>query len=160
TVAALVTAAPAPQPKSSGPWFDGWESPVDSVGDCLFHRHGDRLFLTIPARERRPSDYPIRLLREVEGDFVVQVRVRGESVKAGSSRGVGKAWWSAGLILTDGTYTQTLQRLGCRREDGKAAPNELFFSFAARPSYCVTDDAEGLPAGEGHLRVVREGKKL
>jgi hypothetical protein len=39
-VPAAVLAAPAPAPRTSGPWFDGWDKPVDPLGDCRFERKG------------------------------------------------------------------------------------------------------------------------
>ena len=81
-----LAAAPAPisrPSKETGPWFDGWDRPVDPLGDCKFARKGDRLTITVPGKGHQLDivqgglNAP-RLLREVEGDFLVQVRVRGD----------------------------------------------------------------------------------
>jgi regulation of enolase protein 1 (concanavalin A-like superfamily) len=74
-------AAPAPLSRPSEVWSTGWDRPVDPVGDCRFERKGDKLTLTVPAREGRKT--PPRLLRDVEGDFVVQVRVCPSGHRAG-----------------------------------------------------------------------------
>jgi hypothetical protein len=82
---ATVVAAPAPFAKpnrQTGPWFDGWNKPVDPLGDCCFDRKGDRLTITVPAEDHLLEVgcgrlVAPRLLRDAEGDFVVQVRVNG-----------------------------------------------------------------------------------
>jgi regulation of enolase protein 1 (concanavalin A-like superfamily) len=86
--AGSLLAAPAPPVK---PWVRGWDRPVDPLGDCRFDRKGETMTLTVPAREERAT--APRLLRDVEGDFVVQVRVGGP---------FGPGRHRAGLILTAG----------------------------------------------------------
>lgn len=109
-VAAAVGAAPAPQPRQTGPWLDGWDKPVDPLGDCRFDRRGDKLTITVPPASpgkdhglhvaRGALNAP-RLLRDVEGDFTVQVRVGGRLVAAHREQSI----VSPGLLLTDGkTY--------------------------------------------------------
>ena len=70
-----ITAAPAPEP-----WRAYWEKPVDPLGDCRFDKDWDKLTITVPGIDhvwdKKTSTAPC-LLREVEGDFVVQVRVGG-----------------------------------------------------------------------------------
>src|SRR4051794_6272305 len=77
--AAAVLAAPAPRPRPPTPWVTGWDKPVDPSGDCRFDRDGDRLTISVPGKGHelnyeRPMTAP-QLLRDVEGDFDVQVRV-------------------------------------------------------------------------------------
>src|SRR5262245_4320096 len=114
-----VTAAPAPPPQ---PWLTGWDRPVDPDGDCLFHRHGEVLALTVPGKTHllngQGKNAP-RLLRDVEGDFAAQVRVSGafQPVLGGEVEFPSQA---AGLLLLagDGGVTR-LQRVVSLRE-GKA----------------------------------------
>jgi hypothetical protein len=111
-VCAGVVAAPAPFPRpsrQSGPWFDGWDKPVDPMGDCRFDRKGDRLTMHVPGRrhtlnvEAGRLSAP-RLLRNVEGDFAVQVRLSSiPDVSKGGRR-------RAGLLVTDGKSFVRLQR--------------------------------------------------
>jgi Protein of unknown function (DUF1349) len=75
-------AAPAPLPRVDD-WTTGWDKPIDPLGDCSFGRKGDKLTITVPGkghgldvREGRLN--APRLLRDVEGDFIVQVRVSGD----------------------------------------------------------------------------------
>jgi regulation of enolase protein 1 (concanavalin A-like superfamily) len=114
-----VSAAPAPPPQ---PWLSGWDRPVDPDGDCLFHRHGEALALTVPGKSHllngKWKNAP-RLLREVEGDFVAQVRVSGafQPVLGGEEE---FPFQAAGLLLLadEGGVTR-LQRVVLLR-DGKA----------------------------------------
>jgi regulation of enolase protein 1 (concanavalin A-like superfamily) len=113
--ASAIVAAPVPVPKPmpTGPWFDGWEKPVDKKKDCSFDRNGGKLTITVPGRwhkleflRDRPtyklgadSAAPM-LLREVEGDFTVRVRVTG--AVAPPPQGRGGADFKAGLLVLDG----------------------------------------------------------
>jgi regulation of enolase protein 1 (concanavalin A-like superfamily) len=89
-------AAPAPLPRPSQVWNTGWDRPVDPVGDCRFERQGDKLTITVPGKGHELDvrqgrlDAP-HLLRQAEGDFLVQVRV-----------GVTAAAGRAGLLLRGG----------------------------------------------------------
>jgi regulation of enolase protein 1 (concanavalin A-like superfamily) len=99
-LAALVaTATPVPDSK---PWVTGWDKPVDPKGDCRFKRKGERLTITVPGEGHQLDlwtdrfDAP-RFLRDVKGDFVVEVRVSGDcwsAKKEDGSRG-------AGILLLD-----------------------------------------------------------
>jgi regulation of enolase protein 1 (concanavalin A-like superfamily) len=89
-------AAPAPFPRPTrerGPWFDGWDRPIDPRGDCQFNRKGDRLTITVPGKghefdvENGRLTAP-RLLREVEGDFIVQVRLATDHLTRVSHAGL------------------------------------------------------------------------
>jgi hypothetical protein len=85
---------------------------VDPLGDCRFHRKGERLTITVPGQGHALDQDGVRhnaprLLRDVEGDFVAQVRVAGNfepAVEEGARR--------AGFILVDGTGLVTAVRYG------------------------------------------------
>lgn len=70
-----ILAAPAPEPFKSG-----WDKPVNPSRDCKFVIKGSALTIELPggdhdlAPKRERFNAP-RLLRDVEGDFEVQVRV-------------------------------------------------------------------------------------
>jgi regulation of enolase protein 1 (concanavalin A-like superfamily) len=86
-------AAPVPKAKPPGesrPWFDGWDKPVNPGGGCRFDREGGKLTVTLtgkghaldwgrvgPRFALKPSSTAPRLMRDVDGDFKVQVRVGG-----------------------------------------------------------------------------------
>jgi regulation of enolase protein 1 (concanavalin A-like superfamily) len=104
-VAAGVMAAPAPFPRlgRTEPWITGWDRPVDLVGDCRFDRKGDTLTISVPGKGhqfvlglgRKWCKAP-HLLREVEGDFIIDVSVGGNFLQceSGSRR--------AGILLLAG----------------------------------------------------------
>jgi regulation of enolase protein 1 (concanavalin A-like superfamily) len=69
-------AAPAPQPFKAG-----WHNPVDPNKDCKFIREKGSLTIEVPGTDH--DFYPLRerlnaprLLRDIEGDFEMQVRVQ------------------------------------------------------------------------------------
>jgi hypothetical protein len=73
-------AAPAPKPQ---PFVSGWAKPVDPDKDCTIKCEKDALIMEMPGRDhdydpRRGQFNAPRLCREreIEGDFVMQVRVR------------------------------------------------------------------------------------
>jgi regulation of enolase protein 1 (concanavalin A-like superfamily) len=80
---------------------------VDPAGDCRFERGADKLTITVPGRTGRVA--APALLRDVEGDFAVQVRVGGDFRHAELlGRGVERR---AGLLLTDGKRAFSLERV-------------------------------------------------
>jgi hypothetical protein len=116
-VAVAVTAAPAPQP-----WGPPWDE-VDPLGDCRFERDGDRLTITVPGKGH-VFDVPEnvlnapRLVREVEGDFVVQVRVGGVFAPEAAAKGE-TAVQRAGLFLDEGRSIMTFERVADLTEDAQ-----------------------------------------
>jgi regulation of enolase protein 1 (concanavalin A-like superfamily) len=102
-VSASVMAAPAPFPRAGqkGPWFDGWDRPEGPVNDCRFDRKGDRLTITVPGKNHAIDDgdghlNAPRLMREVAGDFLLQVRVTGNWRRPAKGYDVAR---HAGLLL-------------------------------------------------------------
>jgi regulation of enolase protein 1 (concanavalin A-like superfamily) len=100
TCAAL--AAPAP---ARSPWLTGWDKPVDPDNDCKFIRDKDTLTIEVPGKdhdlavERNLMNSP-RLLRDVEGDFVAQVRVSGTFLPSKESTSTERLpFVGAGLLL-------------------------------------------------------------
>ncbi len=94
---------PFPRPGLRGPWVKGWDQPVNPLGGCRFHRSGDRLTITVPGNGHELDACEGRLnapclLRDVRGDFRVQVRVEGRGLGATP---VGEAQ-RAGILVTDG----------------------------------------------------------
>jgi regulation of enolase protein 1 (concanavalin A-like superfamily) len=119
-IAALVvlsiTVAAAPVPE---PWLAGWDEPVDPLGDCRFERDRDKLTITVPGGKHHALDVENgpapRLLRDVEGDFVVQVRVGGAFSKTFKEADENdKVYQGAGIIITDGKKAIKIERRSCR----------------------------------------------
>src|SRR4051812_3559112 len=80
------TAAPAPPPKA---WLavGGWGRPVTPAG-CRVERKGDKLTITLRRTDPAPTDG--KLLREVTGDFVAEVRLLPEFRPADLRRQTGQ----------------------------------------------------------------------
>jgi hypothetical protein len=95
-----VLAAPAPEPFKSG-----WDKPIDPGRDCRFVIKGGTLTIVLPgtdhdlAPKRERFNAP-RLLRDVEGDFMIQVRVSASyRPSAKSSVDEEEPSVAAGLVL-------------------------------------------------------------
>jgi hypothetical protein len=116
-VVATVVAAPAPfprPPRAFIPWVTGWDKAVDPVGDCRFDRKGERLTITLPGDEYHPNvqgspppSRTPRLLRDVLGDFVVEVSLEGQVREA---RPYG--YIRAGLHLRDSRWSMQVSLAG------------------------------------------------
>ena len=96
---ATCTILAAPAPKSA------WERPADPDRDCKFAIKGGTVTIELPgtdhdlAPKRKRFNAP-RLLREVEGDFVMQVRVSGSFRPSAKSSVEGEdPSVAAGLVL-------------------------------------------------------------
>jgi hypothetical protein len=103
--ACAVLAAPVPKPFKSG-----WDKPVDPDGDCKFVREADSLTIELPGGDHDLApkgglskhirfNAP-RLVRDVEGDFVLQVRVQATFRSSAKSAVEGEEpSVAAGLVL-------------------------------------------------------------
>jgi regulation of enolase protein 1 (concanavalin A-like superfamily) len=105
---AAFAAEPDPEPNS---FRSGWDSPIDPDKDCKFRLVGGGLTIEVPGKdhdlsiERKLMNSP-RLLRDVEGDFVVRVRVGGGFVPSKTSTTNQRIpFVGAGLVLMAGEKT-------------------------------------------------------
>jgi hypothetical protein len=69
----------------------GWGATIDPDGDCKFGLGGNRLTITVPGTDHglgveRGQMNAARVLKEIEGDFIIQVRVSGNFPKGGEER--------------------------------------------------------------------------
>jgi regulation of enolase protein 1 (concanavalin A-like superfamily) len=162
--ACIALAAPIPANRA---WVAGWDKPVDPDKDCKFVRAKETLTIEVPGKnhslniERSLMNAP-RLLRDVEGDFVVQVRVDGTfQPSQRSTTNERLPFVGAGLVLLkdEKTYIR-LERAGLRvqgevktytnwelREDGK-------WLLAGDTSVQPLEDKAT------YLRLERQGDKL
>jgi len=104
-LSAVTLAAPAPKPSV---WRTGWDRPVDPSRDCRFDYDGDKLTITVPGKNHGLDVMGNRLnaphlLREVRGDFDIQIRVSENFRPAGN-----EGYHRAGLLLM---YEKTVLRV-------------------------------------------------
>jgi hypothetical protein len=116
TVSAVV-AAPAPK--------DGWERPVDPDNDCKFDIKDGTVTIELPggdhelAPKRKRFNAP-RLLREVEGDFVMQVRLCATFRPSAKSNVEGEEpRVAAGLVLMPTEESYIRLEYGAYRRKGE-----------------------------------------
>jgi regulation of enolase protein 1 (concanavalin A-like superfamily) len=154
-IATTLLAAPVPESKT---WRKGWDKPVDPKGDCRFEIAGDKLIIVVPGKrvDAEEMNDPM-LLRDVESDFVVQVRVGGPFKQSDEEF----AYQYAGLIIVADkkTYALGWEMRGPIKENGFKADIYLKWiltdtatSFWGRP--IPFDDKQLL------LRIQRRGNKL
>jgi hypothetical protein len=98
-LACVALAAPAPDP------LKDWGNPVNPDQDCKIQRDGGTLSIEMPGTDhdydptRKQLNAP-RILREVEGDFDLQVRIRIDCPASARSSAKGQpACVSAGFIM-------------------------------------------------------------
>jgi len=164
----IVCAALADPAPVNRPWVTGWDKPVDPDKDCKFIRYKDTLTIEVPPGKNHGLAVEIdltnapRLLRDVEGDFVAQVRVEGTFLPSeNSSNRQRLSFIGAGLVLMkeERTYIR-LERAALHvrgeikhytnwelREDGKWL---LAGNTGVQP---LEDEA-------AYLRLQRKGDKL
>ncbi|HBI46073.1 MAG TPA: hypothetical protein DDY78_24940, partial [Planctomycetales bacterium] len=120
----------ADQPSAALPFDSGWDKQVDPDGDCKFLAGKNTLTIELPGKdhdlgaERGVMNSP-RLLRDVEGDFTVQVRVSGDFRPVGPSTAAGHIpFVGAGLVLMidDRTYLRVERAAAVFASAGKASP--------------------------------------
>jgi regulation of enolase protein 1 (concanavalin A-like superfamily) len=159
-----VRAAPAPAPK---PFERGWDKALDPDGDCTFRRDKGALTIEIPGRvhdlgaERRVMNAP-RLLRDVEGDFVAEVRVGGTFRPAEKPAGdYHVSFLAAGLLLMTGENTYVRLEKASKHEGGET---QTFANWELRGNgrwlQKGSPAVKPLEAKETFLRLERKGNRL
>ncbi len=147
-----VTAAPAPVYKAKPPrvWFDGWDDPIDKAGGCKITRKGEKLTLSVMGSN---PGKPALLLREVEGDFVLEVRVSGEF---GSALRMGER--KAGVVLViDGSHSR-MDRVTEVEAGIVTGGFNAVLTGNGQMMACVSGPGQGNDIGNvSHFRVRRKG---
>jgi regulation of enolase protein 1 (concanavalin A-like superfamily) len=165
---ALIPARVAmPGDRSEAPEIKGWGRAIDPDGDCKFAVEDGRVTIGIPGKvhalsaERGQTNAP-RILRDVNGDFIAQVKVSGVSTpRSDSLVPERRPFQAAGLLLwlDDGTYIR-LERAGMILDDrGVTYAN---FELRSDRRFERIGDASEHPLGgeETYLRLERRGVKL
>jgi Protein of unknown function (DUF1349) len=170
--AGLALAAPVPPPKQATFTQPGWGKPIDPDKGCTFTFGRDSLTLKVPGgyhdlhEGRRRWNAP-RLLRDVEGDFLAEVRVAGafRASEKAAERGM-RPGVSAVLLVIDEKRKEHLHvGLGGSRTDrGERCLFAEFMGVDAEKFFVMNlseDEKEWpLPAGAkgAVLRLERQGK--
>jgi regulation of enolase protein 1 (concanavalin A-like superfamily) len=172
-LAAVTLAAPVPAPQA---FKKGWDEPVDPDKDCKFTRDKDSLTIELPGTDH--DYYPLRdrvnaprLLRDIEGDFDLHVRVRMERRPSATSTVKGQPSLVSGgfLLIPPKAFGLACIRLefGIAGEgtdaDGYAALKHQNFTkgrMDARWGREWKDWSLPEKADHAYLRLVRRGEKL
>jgi len=152
----------------------GWGEVVDPAGDCPVVARGDRLTITVPGTLTPHDLNPFweyenvlgpRVLREVEGDFQVQVKVRPFPPPAPntySGKNVKVSYVGAGLLvwLDEKTFVRCLR--AARGEGGGVGIHlEAFQDAKPHKVTYVSAEARRVDKSRGvYLRVERRGDDL
>jgi len=157
-------AAPAPEDKSD---VKGWGQAFDPDKDCKFQAEKGGLTIVVPGKdhdlgiERNVMNAP-RVLRPVEGDFIVQVKVSGKFEPGDPDTDQRAAFNGAGLLVMkdDRNYVR-LERATYHRG---GAPT-IYTVFEVRKDGELERFAQGedfpLEADKDtYLRVERRGDKI
>src|SRR5262249_46261637 len=150
-------AAPAPKPSI---WTAGWDRPVDLCRDCRFDHDGDKLTITVPGKNHGLDVAENRLnaphlLREVRGDFVVQVRVRGTFTPTGD-----EGYHRAGLLLMFGKSVVRVQRIANLAKNEKDWRFYIGYHSLGSKGGFNCSDPNSPPRIPAYLRVKRKGDEL
>jgi hypothetical protein len=117
------TAASSSTSASGGAGLEEWGTPVDPDGDCKIHPERNTLVIDLPNKRHdltpfsRLFNVP-RVVRPMEGDFEMQVKVEGEFKPVGPpERPVDEASNAAGLlVLGEGEQHVILDRMAFIRK--------------------------------------------
>jgi regulation of enolase protein 1 (concanavalin A-like superfamily) len=145
----------------------GWDTFIDPAGDCKFTLDKDKLTLKVPGTdhalciERHQMNAP-RVLRAVEGDFIVQVKVSGEYPNGSTSVVEGRrAFHGAGLVLwqDENTYVR-LERAKVTLDDQN--PSYASFELRKDGKFERVGDGSEVPLADQDtfLRLERHGDKV
>jgi hypothetical protein len=150
----------------------GWGDPIDPDGDCDLRLEGRALALTVPgtphelrAESGKGKRNAPRVLRDVEGHFVAQVKVTGD-LGAGDVPVVSGpvASRSAGLVLwQDERNFVRLERIAGRAPDGERPRDRLLLEYWKDGQLQDTSPGSGGPLPRGRttwLRLTRRMDKL
>ncbi len=142
----------------------GWGQIVDPDRDCDFRPDGRRLTIVVPPKKHDLSfeagdmNAP-RVLRDVEGDFIAQVKVSGNVMHAGDRTSKRySAYHGAGLLLwQDQRNYVRLERAAISREDGVV--HYVNFEMRKDGEHFGSPGFE-LPDQDFYLRAERRGGRV
>ncbi len=151
-----VIAAPAPKP-----FVSGWSNPVNPDRDCKIRRDEATLIIEMPGTDhdydpiRKHFNAP-RILRDMEGDFEINVRVQIERRPSAKSTAKGQpSCVSAGFLLI---YPDTSRTTCIRSEYGFPQPGIGLDGYAAASDlpYPRRERASGTGIGEDGYAAMKD----
>jgi regulation of enolase protein 1 (concanavalin A-like superfamily) len=157
-------AAGTPEPEPTGRPLGEWGLAIDPDRDCTFDPGERRLAVKVPGtlHDLNPDSgklNALRVVRPVEGDFVVRVKVAGDFQPGGRStnpRGV--PYNGAGIVIwSDSDNFIRLER-GAMLRGGRVG---TYVAFEEREGgYRGAVHNEVFPAGPCYLRLERKGSRI
>jgi regulation of enolase protein 1 (concanavalin A-like superfamily) len=144
----------------------GWGAATDPDGDCKIRGDGDKLTIEVPATKHDLSvevgdvSAP-RVLREIEGDFIIQVKVTGNVRHAGKrTSDQFLAYHGAGLLIwLDGQTYIRLERAAVVAEEEKSVHYVNFELRKGGQRVPAGDNAE-IPDRDTYVRLERRGNRI
>lgn len=145
-----------------------WGKPENPEGDCRFEINDERLVVTVPggpvphdlSAELGNMNGP-RVLREIEGDFTIEVCVDGEFNPGGESSQQGRTGYTGAgiLVMADDENYVRLERATLQAGSGPARP---YANYEIRidgrcQRFGTTGDARIEAGRPTWLRVQRQG---
>lgn len=158
-------AATAPEPEPTGKDLPDWGLAIDTDGDCKFTADGKTsLSVEIPGawHDLNPHVNKLnapRVVRTVEGDFSLTVKVAGEFKPGGKPQNP-KSVPSVGggiVVWNNSDNFIRLERFAVSR-NGKVNPFVVFLEREA--GYQGAEHNEGFPGGDCYLRMERKGSRI
>jgi regulation of enolase protein 1 (concanavalin A-like superfamily) len=159
-----VRAAGTPEPEPTGRDLTGWGLAIDPDRDCEFTPGAENLTIKVPGtlHDLNPDSGKLnapRVVRAVEGDFVVTVKVSGAFQPGGQSTNPkGIPYNGAGIIVwSDSDNFIRLER-GAILRAGRLGS---YVAFEEREGgYRGAVHNEVFPPGACHLRLERKGSRI
>jgi len=163
--AAGVRATGKPEPEPTGKDLPGWGLAIDPAKDCEFRPDAKTLSIQVPGtwHDLNPESGKInapRVVRTVEGDFTVTVKVAGEFKPGGKGTNPKSFPYNGGgiVIWNDSDNFIRLERGAMLRNKGKLATIVMFEEREG--GYRGALHNEVAPAGDCFLRVERKGSRI
>jgi hypothetical protein len=158
-------AASVPEPEPKGRDLADWGLAIDTDGDCKFTPDGKKsLSIEIPGtwHDLNPHVNKLnspRVVRTIEGDFSITVKVAGEFKPLGKPQNPMSVPSSGGgiVVWNNSDNFIRLERFALSR-GGKVTPLVVFLEREA--GYQGAEHNERYPGGDCYLRMERKGSRI
>lgn len=159
-----VRAEGTPTPDQPGDILEGWGKAIDPFKDCEFNADKDSLKFNLTGSkhvqpgEQQSLNYP-RVMKDVEGDFVISVKVVGEFKPGGmSTTPKSIPFYGAGIIIwSDPDNYIRLERAAVNRA-GRVSTYVNFEEFEGGTNGAT--HSEAMQGGDCWVRIERTGSRI